>query len=443
VGGEGTRCTARSTTGGGVSVTRIGHDGGVRTATILHADLDAFYASVEQLLDPTLRGIPMAVGEGVVLAASYEARAFGVRSAMPTSQARKLCPRLTVVSGSFGRYLDFSKQVMSVFEDFTPAIEQISVDEAFLDVSGSEHLLGPAPDIARQIRARVRDEVGLPVSIGVATTKFLAKVASQVAKPDGLVVVAAGTETEFLHPLPVEILWGVGPVTAGKLRRGGVETVGDIATTPVETLAAWLGNSAALHLRALADNQDPRPVRSRPRAKSVGSQQALGRGTAELEELDRIVLSLAERIGRRLRAKGREGRTVNLRARFPGGRVVSRSETLDAPIATTDAIDRVARRLLREAIDDPGEPLTLVGISVSGLGEAGATQMEFDVGDGRAHDESVERAGSSAAEAGAAVDRQIDEIRRKFGDKAVTRAGLLGRADRDAPEEFRRLAEKD
>jgi DNA polymerase IV len=312
----------------------------VRTATILHADLDAFYASVEQLLDPSLRGIPMAVGEGVVLAASYEARAFGVRSAMPTSQARKLCPHLTVVSGSFGRYLDFSKQVMSVFEDFTPAIEQISVDEAFLDVSGSEHLLGPAPDIARQIRARVRDEIGLPVSIGVATTKFLAKVASQVAKPDGLVVVEAGTETEFLHPLPVEILWGVGPVTAGKLRRGGVETVGDIATTPVETLAAWLGNSAAHHLRALADNQDPRPVRSRPRAKSVGSQQALGRGTADLEELDRIVLSLAERIGRRLRAKGREGRTVNLRARFPGGRVVSRSETLDAPIATTDAIDQ-------------------------------------------------------------------------------------------------------
>lgn len=424
-------------------VTAIGHDGGVSGATILHADLDAFYASVEQLLDPRLRGIPMAVGEGVVLAASYEAREFGVRSAMPTSRARQLCPRLTVVSGSFRRYLEYSEQVMAVFADFTPNIEQISVDEAFLEVSGSEHLLGSAPDIARQIRSRVRVEIGLPVSIGVATTKFLAKVASQVAKPDGLVVVEAGTELQFLHPLPVEILWGVGPVTAAKLRRGGVETVGDISATPVETLSAWLGNATAHHLRALASNQDPRPVRSRPRAKSVGSQQALGRGTNDLEELDRVVLSLSERIGRRLRAKGREGRTVNLRARFPGGRVVSRSETLDAPVATTDAIERIARRLLRQAIDDPTEPLTLVGISVSGLGEAGATQMELDLGEHRAHDESVERAGSAAAEAGAAVDRQIDEIRRKFGDNAVTRAGLLGRGDRDAPEDFRRLAEKD
>jgi DNA polymerase-4 len=415
----------------------------VTEANILHADLDAFYASVEQLLDPRLRGIPMVVGEGVVLAASYEARAFGVRSAMPTSQARKLCPRLTVVSGSFGRYLDYSRQVMGVLEDFTPDIEQISVDEAFLDVSGSVHLFGTAPEIARQIRARVKEEVGLPVSIGVATTKFLAKVASQVAKPDGLVVVPAGGELEFLHPLPVEILWGVGPVTAGKLRRGGVETVGDIATTPVETLAAWLGHASAHHLQALAANRDPRPVRARPRAKSVGSQQALGRGTADLAELDRVVLSLSERIGRRLRAKDRDGRTITVRARFPGGRVVTRSETLEAPIATTDAIDRVARRLLRHAIDDPSEPLTLVGISVSGLGEATAVQMELALEEGRAGTAAVERAGSAPAEAGAAVARQVDEIRRRFGAQAVTRAGLLGRADRDAPEEFRRLAEKD
>lgn len=420
------------------NVAPIGHDGTVSGATILHADLDAFYASVEQLLDPSLRGIPMAVGEGVVLAASYEARAFGVRSAMPTSRARKLCPDLTVVPGSFRRYLDFSKQVMEVFERFTPDIEQISVDEAFLDVSGSEHLFGPAPDIARQIRTQVRDEIGLPVSIGVATTKHLAKVASQVAKPDGLVVVEAGREVEFLAPLPVEILWGVGPVTARKLRQGGIETVGDIATTPVDTLAAWLGRASAQHLSALSRNLDPRPVRSRPRAKSVGSQQALGRGVSDLEELDRIVLSLAERIGRRLRAKGREGRTITVRTRFPGGRIVTRSETLDAPIATTDAIDHVARRLLRQAIDDPSEPLTLVGVSVSGLDDGGATQMELGLDPGEA-----ERAGSVSAEAGAAVDRQIDEIRRKFGDKAVTRAGLLSRADGDAPEDFRRLAEKD
>ncbi|HEX2153575.1 MAG TPA: DNA polymerase IV [Acidimicrobiia bacterium] len=407
-------------------------------ATILHADLDAFYASVEQLLDPSLRGIPMAVGEGVVLAASYEARAFGIHSAMPTNEARRLCPTLRVVSGSFGRYLDYSDQVMEVFRRFTPDIEQISVDEAFLDVSGSEHLFGPAGDIAREVRRLVRLEIGLPVSIGVATTKFLAKVGSQVAKPDGLIVVEPGTEMEFLSPLPVEILWGVGPVTSRKLRRAGIETVGDIAAAPVDALAGWLGRSSAEHLSALAANRDPRPVRPRARSKSIGSQQALGRGLTDMEELDKVVLSLSERIGRRLRNKGREGRTVNLRARFPGGRIVSRSETLDAPISGTDAIDKVARRLLRAAMDDPSEAVTLVGLSVSGLMDGAGIQMElgWDEGD-------VEKAGSLAADAGAAVDRQIDEIRRRFGDKAVTRAGLLGRADRDAPEDFRRLAEKD
>ncbi len=407
-------------------------------ATILHADLDAFYASVEQLLDPSLRGIPMAVGEGVVLAASYEARAFGVRSAMPTSRARRLCPKLTVVRGSFGRYLDFSEQVMEVFRRFTPNIEQISVDEAFLEVGGSQHLFGPAPDIAAQIREEVRAEVGLPVSIGVATTKFLAKVASQVAKPDGLIVVPEGEEMDFLTPLPVEILWGVGPVTANKLRRAGVETVGDIAATPVQTLATWLGRASAEHLSALAANRDPRPVRPRARAKSIGSQQALGRGHTDPEELDRVVLTLAERVGRRLRAKDREGRTISLRARFPDGRIVARSETLDAPVSATEAIVKIARRLLRAARQDPSEPVTLVGISVSGLIDGAGIQMELGLDEGE-----VERTGSQAADAGEAVDRQVDAIRRRFGDKAVMRAGLMGRADRDAPEEFRRLAERD
>lgn len=414
------------------------HDGGVSGATILHADLDAFYASVEQLLDPSLRGIPMAVGEGVVLAASYEARAFGVRSAMPTSRARRLCPKLTVVRGSFGRYLDFSEQVMEVFRRFTPNIEQISVDEAFLEVGGSQHLFGPAPDIAAQIREEVRAEVGLPVSIGVATTKFLAKVASQVAKPDGLIVVPEGEEMDFLTPLPVEILWGVGPVTANKLRRAGVETVGDIAATPVQTLATWLGRASAEHLSALAANRDPRPVRPRARAKSIGSQQALGRGHTDPEELDRVVLTLAERVGRRLRAKDREGRTISLRARFPDGRIVARSETLDAPVSATEAIVKIARRLLRAARQDPSEPVTLVGISVSGLIDGAGIQMELGLDEGE-----VERTGSQAADAGEAVDRQVDAIRRRFGDKAVMRAGLMGRADRDAPEEFRRLAERD
>lgn len=415
-----------------------GKMGGVSGAHILHADLDAFYASVEQLLDPSLRGIPMAVGAGVILAASYEARAFGVRSAMPTSQARRLCPQLRIVPGSFERYLDYSDRVMEIFERFTPDIEQISVDEAFLDVRGSEHLFGPAPEIAREIRRLVREEIGLPVSIGVATTKHLAKVASQVAKPDGLVHVEAGTEAEFLAPLPIEVLWGVGPKTAKKLHDAGVATVGDLASTPIESLVAWLGPGQAHHLWALAHNQDPRPVRRRARAKSVGSQQALGRGLTDLGELDRVVLSLAERIGRRLRAKNRKGRTIHVRVRFPGGRIVTRAHTLDTATAATDAIDRVARRLLRQAIDDPAEPITLVGISVSQLTDDTAQQLELWLDEG-----AVERTGSAAAEAAAAVDRQVDEIRRRFGKGAVTRAALLGREDRDAPEEFRRLAEKD
>lgn len=407
-------------------------------ATILHADLDAFYASVEQLLDPRLAGIPMAVGGGVVLAASYEARAFGVRSAMPVTTARKLCPVLTVVSGSFGRYLDFSRQVMEVFDRYTPDIEQISVDEAFLQVKGSTHLFGSAPDIAARIREEVRTEVGLPLSVGVATTKFLAKVASQVAKPDGLVVVEAGKELDFLHPLPIELLWGVGPATARKLHRGGVETVGDVAALEIDTLTAWLGAGAAHHLYALSHNRDPRPVRRRARSKSVGSQQALGRGITDPDEITRVVLGLADRIGRRMRAKTRSGRTVSVRVRFRGGRVVSRSSTLDAPTAVTAAIADVARTLVDRAIDDPGEEVTLIGISVSGLGEAQGVQMELGLDSG-----DVARAGSAAADTAEAVDRQIDEIRRRFGDDAVTRAGLMGRKDRNAPEDFRRLAEKD
>lgn len=410
----------------------------VSYGTILHADLDAFYASVEQLLDPSLRGIPMAVGEGVVLAASYEARAFGVRSAMPTSRARKLCPHLTIVGGSFGRYLDFSGQVMEIFGRFTPDIEQISVDEAFLEVKGSEHLFGTADVIAARIRAEVRDEVGLPVSIGVASTKHLAKVASQVAKPDGLALVEVGKELEFLHPLPIEILWGVGQVTSGKLRRAGIETVGDIASTPPDSLAEWVGRASAHHLTALATNLDPRSVQPRRRAKSIGSQQALGRGYTDLGELDKVVLTLVERVGRRLRAKSRSGKTVTVRVRFEGNRNVTRSNTVDAAIAGTDALAALAKRLLRQAIDDPAEIVTLVGVSVSGLADDEAVQMELGLEEGE-----VERSGSPAAEAGSAVDRQLDEIRRRFGDKAVMRAGLMGREDRNAPDDFRRLAEKD
>lgn len=419
-------------------VSPLRHDGNVSGATILHADLDAFYASVEQLLDPSLRGLPIVVGEGVVLAASYEARAFGISAPMPTSKARRLCPTLKVVSGSFGRYMEFSERVISVFGRFTPDIEQISVDEAFLQVSGSEHLFGSAAQIGAEIRGQVREEIGLAVSVGVATTKFLAKVASQVAKPDGMVVVPAGGELEFLHPLRVEMLWGVGPATATKLHRAGVETIGELAATPVEALTAWLGPGSAHHLSALSHNRDPRPVSRRAKAKSVGSQQALGKELTDLVEIDAVLLSLADRVGRRLRAKGRVGHTISVRVRFPGPRLVLRSETLDAPIAGTTAIETVACRLVRTAIDDPNEPVTLVAISLSGLTDDASVQMELGLEEG-----DVERVGSQAADTGAAVDRQVDEIRRRFGNSAVIRAGLLGRADRDAPEDFRKLAEKD
>lgn len=415
------------------------HHAEVAEATILHADLDAFYAAVEQVLDPSLRGVPMAVGEGVILAASYEARAFGVRSAMPTSSARARCPPLIVVSGSFRRYLEFSEQVMAIFERFTPDIEQISVDEAFLQVAGSIHLLGPPAHMAAEIRSQVRAETGLAVSIGVATTKFLSKVASQVAKPDGLVVVEAGRELEFLAPLPVEILWGVGPKTAPRLAEMGVETVGELAAVPMKILSTKLGRAAAAHLAALATNQDPRPVRRRPRAKSIGSQQALGRGIVASADIDRVVLTLAERVTRRLRDKGRSARTITTRVRFPGGRVVSRSETLAAPVATTEAVGEVARRLAEEARVGEDEPLTLVGVSLSGLVDDAAIQLELGL-DGSSV---AERAGSARAERAAAIDRQLDEIRRRFGKGMVTRAGLLDSEDRDAPEDFRRLSERD
>lgn len=404
--------------------------GPVRPATILHADLDAFYAAVEQLENPSLRGVPMAVGEGVILAASYEARAFGVRSAMPTARARSLCPSLRVVPGSFTRYLHYSRQVMDLLSGFTPHLEQISVDEAFLDVAGTVHLFGPPPLIATEIRRRVREEIGLPMSVGVASTKFLAKVASQVAKPDGLVVVPAGEELAFLHPLGVEMLWGVGPATARKLAQGGIETVGDLAATPVESLATWLGRAAAVHLYALAHNRDRRPVAAPTKATSISSQQALGAGTSDVAELDRVLLSLAERVGRRLRAKDQRARTVTVRLRFPGGRAITRSETVARPLSATEAIAEVGRRLLRHGlVDEPKERVTLVGISVSGLSE------EADRQEVLAFDEEMSRHD--------AVDRQVDEIRRRFGEQAVTRAGLLGRVDADAPEEFRRLAERD
>src|SRR6266404_8834639 len=305
------------------------------TATILHADLDAFYASVEQLLDPSLRGKPIAVGGGVVLAASYEAKAFGVSGGMSGRRARELCPHLIFVGGHFKDYQRLGDGAINVLNDFTPLVERISIDEAFADVAGCTHLFGPPAEIARAVRQRVRAEVGLPISVGVARTKHLAKIASQVAKPDGLVVVDPGTELKFLHQLPVELMWGVGPVTKARLAEQGVLTIGQLAKTSRWSLERLLGPAAGEKLAVLAWNRDPREIKTHRRARSAGAQSALGRKPAEERVFRPTLLQLADRIGTRLRAKSKSGRTVTVRVRFADLNSATRSVTLGAPISAT------------------------------------------------------------------------------------------------------------
>src|ERR1700757_3322801 len=283
------------------------------TATILHADFDAFYASVEQLLDPTLRGKPIAVGGGVVLAASYEAKAFGITSGMPGRRARELCPDLIFVDGHFSECQRLGDAAIDVLNDFTPLVERISIDEAFADVAGCTHLFGPPAEIARTVRRRVKTELGLAISIGVARTKHLAKIASQVAKPDGLVVVEPDTELDFLHDLPVELMWGVGPVTKARLADIGVRTIGQLAKTSERSLTQLLGPAAGEKLGALARNCDPREIRSHRRAGSAGAQSALGSKPAEECVFRPTLRHLADRICSRLRGNSRPGRTVTVR----------------------------------------------------------------------------------------------------------------------------------
>jgi DNA polymerase-4 len=403
--------------------------------TILHADLDAFYASVEQLLDPSLRGRPVLVGGGIVLAASYEARAHGVRAPMPAREAKRLCPDAVVVDGHFERYLDLSAQVMAILEDASPVMEQISIDEAFLDVRGSTHILGKPSEIARRIRSRVADEIGLPISVGVASTKFLAKIASARAKPNGLVVIERGTELEFLHPLPVEAMWGVGRVTAAQLHRFGICTIGDLAAVPPGALASSLGHGISGALRALAWNRDPRRVHGGRRAGSVGSQQALGRGLTDPGELAVVVLGLADRIGRRARKKGRAGSTVTLRVRFPGPRLVSRSHTLPSPTASTAAMAELGGVLLERAIDGETEPVTLVGMSLSNLTTDDFVQLVLELDPGH-----VLRAGSGVDLKRRALDSSVDVVRERFGRELLE---LGFPSDRGGtPEDFRQLAER-
>jgi DNA polymerase-4 len=391
-----------------------------RTATILHADLDAFYASVEQLLDPSLRGKPIAVGGGVVLAASYEAKAFGVRGGMPGRQARELCPQLTFVSGHFEHYQRLGDAAIKVVNDFTPLVERISIDEAFADVAGCTHLFGPPAEIARAIRHRVRVELGLPISVGVARTKHLAKIASQVAKPDGLVVVDPDTELEFLHHLPVELMWGVGPVTKARLAEIGVLTIGQLARTPGWSLERLLGLAAGEKLAALAWNRDPREIKTDRRAKSAGAQSAIGRKPAEEQVFRPTLLHLADRIGTRLRAKSKPGRTVTVRVRF---------------------LAEIAEQLVRAVLaDHPDEKtISLLAISVSHLEEHWDVQLELPLG---LKDE-ARRPGTKKGMARWAADCAVDRIRDRFGWDAIGYASVALGISRSVPDEFRKLAEKD
>lgn len=381
-------------------------------ATILHADLDAFYASVEQRDDPSLRGRPVIVGAGVVLAASYEAKRRGVRTAMGGRQALLLCPNAIVVEPRMSAYSAASKAVFEVFHDTTPLVEGISIDEAFLEVAGLRRIAGTPTEIAARLRDHVRQRVGLPITVGVARTKFLAKVASRVGKPDGLLVVEPDREREFLHPLPVELLWGVGEKTAAKLHGWGVRTVADVANLREGALVSLLGPAAGHHLHALAHNRDPRTVQVGKRRGSIGSQRALGLRPRGADELDAILAGLVDRVSRRMRAADRIGRTVVLRLRFADFSRATRSRTLTGPTAHTQTILTAVRALFAEATPlVSGKGLTLVGIAVGNLDNSDAIQLELPL----------------FAHSGGELDEAMDKVRDRFGSTALTRAVNLGR----------------
>jgi DNA polymerase-4 len=382
-----------------------------RPATILHADLDAFFASVEQRDDPRLRGRPVIVGAGVVLAASYEAKAYGIKTAMGGRRALRLCPHAVVVPPRMSVYSEASKAVFEVFEDTTPLVEGLSIDEAFLDVRGLERLAGSPTDIAERLRRKVRSEVGLPITVGIARTKFLAKVASAVAKPNGLLLVPPDDELGFLHPLPVERLWGVGRVTAAKLHGRGLRTVGQVAGLDEAMLVCLLGRASGRHLHALAHNRDPRPVQTGRRRRSIGSQRALGRRPTSLEAIDSSVIAIVDRISRRLRAGRRACRTVVLRLRFDDFTRATRSLTMPRLTDQSETILAAARSLFATAIPlIERRGITLVGISLTNLEDAERVQLTLTE-DWRPY----------------ALDAALDEVRERFGFSSVTRGVLVGR----------------
>ncbi|CAN7465288.1 DNA polymerase IV [Microbacterium foliorum] len=381
-------------------------------ATVLHADLDAFYASVEQRDAPELRGRPVIVGGGVVLAASYEAKARGVRTAMGGRQALQLCPDAVVVPPRMEAYSAASKDVFAIFRDTTPLVEGLSIDEAFLEVGGLRRIVGTPEEVAVRLRERVRTEVGLAISVGVARTKFLAKVASAVSKPDGLLVVEPEREEEFLLPLPVERLWGVGAVTAEKLQRYGIRTVGQLAELEAATAERMLGTAVGAHLHALARLRDPRPVDTTRRRASIGSQRALGTGPRSAEELDLILTQIVDRLARRLRDGDRVCRSVVLRLRFGDFAKATRSRTLVSATDRTAILLTVARALFAAAHPEIAERgITLIGLSLSHLDHADRVQPELPIDWG---DE--ER-----------LDTVLDTLRDRFGATSVSRAAQMGR----------------
>ena len=399
--------------------------------TILHVDMDSFYASVEVLLEPSLRGKPVIVGgageRGVVASCNYEARSYGVHSAMPSVRARRLCPHAVFLHGRYEVYGDYSKRFHAIFREFTPLVEGISLDEAFLDVTGGARLFGDGETIAAEIRRRIRDELGLECAVGVGRSKFISKLASKAAKPTvgkrpgqgstpgrGVLVVPAGEELDFLHPLPVGALWGVGPATRARLERFGIQTVGDLAALPVETLVTALGQAQGRSLHDLAWARDDRPVEPDLKPKSIGHEETYARDFHELDGLRREAVRLADSVGQRLRKAGMEGRTITIKVRFHDFRTITRSHTLPVPTATASLIASVAKDLLDGV--DPGPGVRLFGVTASNLVEATDEQLTLDAGleadtvDGRARDD---------------ASRAVDAIRERFGDGAVGPAALV------------------
>ena len=389
--------------------------------SILHVDLDAFYASVEQLADPALRGRPVVVGglgaRGVVAAASYEARRFGIHSAMPMARARRACPDAAFLAPRFDAYGDASRAVMEILRSYTPLVEPLALDEAFLDVNGARRLHGEPPAIAADIRARVQAETGLVASVGVADTKLLAKIASDVAKPDGLLVVEAGGELAFLHPLPVERLWGVGPATRRRLDRFGVRTIGDLAAVPEASLVAALGRAHGQHLYALAWNRDERGVDPEQQAKSIGHEETFATDVVERAVLEREVVRLSDRVASRLRGAGAAARTVQLKIRYGDFRTITRSRTLADATDLSSELARTAAELL--AAVDIGGGVRLIGVAAQQLDREpavqGALALDGDTGSGAATNH----------ERRDAIERGVDRVRARFGENSVRPARLV------------------